>query len=190
MSKLATKRVANLIEKDGVFILYNSSHTIIVKDQSLKEVYKKYKILEDQIEKEFLDSELNFDVSNNAGQSNFDGTYGKIKIEKSNKPTLILIVSLIALFLYFGFFLDSSRLTKNLTNGVKSVVFSTIQSLPATLKNTLLYTANGESWCYGCALEEVVDAINDGSSRMTPDDLERLRGKIETLKETYGFESK
>jgi hypothetical protein len=186
MKKLATNEVTNLIEKDGIFILYNSSHTVIAKDKSLNEVYKKYKILESQIEKEFSDSDLDFNINN---QSSINEPTGKIKIERSNRPLMYFLIFFIAVIFYFSFFLDFSRLSNKLSNEIKNVASSTIKSLPATVKNTMLYTANGESWCYGCALEEVIDAINEGSSRMTPQDLDRLKGKIEILKKTYGFDS-
>ena len=189
MNKFATKGVANLVEKDGVFILYNRTHTIIAKDKSLTEVYKKYKIIENQIEKEFQDSEIDFDVERVASQSNYNGPDGRVKIDRSSKPIIFLLIFIVAVIFYFGFFLDFSRVSNNLSNELKNLASTTIQSLPATVKNTMLYTANGESWCYGCALEEVIDAINEGSSKMSPEDLDRLKGKIELLKKTYGFES-
>ena len=48
-----------------------------------------------------------------------------------------------------------------------------------------MYTSSGELRCYPCMLEEIIDGIDEASSEMSPEDMERLRLKIDNLKKIY-----
>ena len=58
--------------------------------------------------------------------------------------------------------------------------------ISSTLKNSLMYTSSGELRCYTCMLEEIIDRIGEASSEMSPEDMDRLKLKIDSLKKTFG----
>ncbi len=183
MKKISNRETANLIKQNGVFILYNDSHTIIEKDVSLIEAYKKYRLLEDKIENNFFNLDLDYNIVN----KEIRGNSTKIKIEKSNKILIFFFVFFVGMVLYLSYSFDFRGAVKDASFELQNAVKSTISSMPSTVKNTLLYTRNGEPWCYPCALEEVIDGINAGSSRMSPEDMKRLKSKIDALKKKYDF---
>ena len=183
MKKISNRETANLTKKDGVFILYNDSHTIIEQDVSLEEAYKKYRILEDKIEKKFFNLDLDYNIAN----TEIRGNTSKIKIEKSNKTLIFFFVFFIGVVSYLSYSFDFRGAVKDASFELQNVVNSTIRSMPSTVKNTLLYTRNGEPWCYLCTIEEIIDGINAGSSKMSPEDMERLKSKIDVLKKKYDF---
>ena len=49
-----------------------------------------------------------------------------------------------------------------------------------------MYTSRGELRCYTCMLEEIIDRIGEASSEMSPEDMDRLKLKIDSLKKTFG----
>ncbi len=181
MKKISNRETANLIKQDGVFILYNDSHTIIEKDVSLIEAYKKYRTLEDKFEKKFFNLDLDYNIIN----KEIRGNSSKIKIEQSNKTLIFFFVFFVGMVLYLNYSFDFRGTVKDASSELQNAVKSTISSMPSTVKNTLLYTRNGEPWCYPCVLEEVIDGINAGSSRMSPEDMKRLKSKIDALKKKY-----
>jgi len=180
MKKISNKETLNLTKHDGVFIIHNNSNTIIEKDASLKEAFKKYKILEDKIEKEFSNVGLDSNITNKESQ----GNSSRIKIEGSNRPLIIFFVLLIGIVTYLGYSFDFRAVVKDASFELQKVM----RNSPSTLKNTLLYTVNGEPRCFPCILNEMIDNINEGTSNnFTDADMNRLKGKINSLKLQYGF---
>ena len=177
------KHDVNLIEQNDFFILYNDSHTILVKDESLKVAYKKYKTLEGEIEKKFqsLDMDFNIDTTPSVASG------GKLKIESSNKTLMYVFIFLFIFISYVSYTFDIRSTVRGVSHEIQNTLTHTIRSLPSTIKNTIMYTKNGEPWCYPCALEEIVDGINEGTSKMNDQDMERLRKKIQLSKNKYGF---
>ena len=180
MKKISNRETANLIKKDGVFILYNDSHTIIEKDVSLTEAYKKYRILEDKIEKKFFNLDLDYNIVN----TEIRGNTSKIKIEKSNKTLIFFFVFFVGVVLYLSYSFDPRGLVKDASLEMQHVVNNTIRSMPSTFKNTLLYTKNGQLRCFSCVMEEIIDGLSSGVS---DGDTARITEKINSLKLQYGF---
>ncbi len=177
------KRDINLIKQNNFFILYNDSHTILAKDESLKDAYNKYKTLEGEIEKKFHFFDMDFNIE--TASSVVSG--GKLKIESSNKALIYIFIFLLIFISYISYTFDIRATVKGASYEIQNALTSTIRSLPSTIKNTIMYTKNGEPWCYPCALEEVIDGINEGTSKMNDQDMKRLRKKIQLLKSKYGF---
>ena len=182
MKKISNKETVSLTKKDGFYIFYNANHTIIEKDASLSKAYKKYRTLEDNIEKEFSNLDLNFNIPDKENL----GNTSRLKIQRSNGPLIIFFVLFIGIASYLSMSFNPRAIVRDVTIELQGTLNSTLQSMPSMLKNALLTTQNGQARCFSCVLEEIIDGLNAG---MSDDDSARLKEKVNILKKQYGFDN-
>ena len=172
-----------LIKDEDTYILHNASHTIISEGAELSEVYDDYIAQSNKVKENFtrhnLEYSIGSEVRSGVGSQN-------IVIEKSSGLSVYIFIVFFVIVGYGLYSLNIRGAAKDLSYEMQGAVTSIIRSLPATIKKTLLYTKNDESYCYPCIVEEIVDGINRGTDQMPEAELKRLRGKIDALKQRYG----
>lgn len=155
---MANKEKINVIEKDGVFIVFNNSRTIFASADSIEKAFIDYKEKLNISQLTAIKYGLNFEITSNNTTRN--GIYRTISSKK-----FIIALTVIVLIL------------ANIFSSLNQIIITA----PEKIKNSIFYAESGVPRCYVCSLERVIDALNRSFDLQTEDDIKRLHSKLEKL---------
>jgi hypothetical protein len=155
---MANKEKVNVVERDGVFIVFNNSQTIFASADSIEKAFTDYKEKINTSQRDAIKYGLNIEQSNNNSPRN--GLFGAISSKK-------FIIALIIIALIVG----------NIFSSLNQI----ISSAPEKIKNSFFYAESGVPRCYVCSLERIIDALNRSFDLQTEDDIKRIHLKLEKL---------
>lgn len=155
---MANKEKINVVERDGVFVVFNNSQTIFASADSIEKAFIDYKEKINISQRDAIKYGLNFELASDTKSRH--GVYATISSKK-------MIIVLIIIVLILG----------NIFSSLNQI----ISSAPEKIKNSIFYTESGVPRCYVCSLERVIDALNRSFDLQTEDDIKRVHLKLEKL---------